>query len=153
MAFNYGTNMGAGIGAGTAGGFSGSGGGGGGFWNWGNFTNTNSKYWDPKPGLANTLGKVGAAISPEGSWQQKLGATAAKTGQQEQGRRYLAELLAGTMEDRGVLPEKTGGEEEKKSKPSELMDLGSILSGIAGFDYGYNEGAGIGRKDKKGGTK
>lgn len=145
MAFNYGTNMGAGIGAGTAGGFSGSaGGGGGGFWNMSNFTNMDSKYWDPKPGLANTLGKVGAAISPKGSWQQRLGATAAKTGQQEQGRRYLAELLAGQTGAGMTAAGDAGKKKEEESKSSDLMDLGNVLSSIAGIDYG-------GSKNKKGG--
>jgi len=127
MAFNYGTNMAAGIGAGTAGGASGAGsGGGGGFFNLSNFLNPESKYWDPKPGLANTLGKVGASISPEGSWQQRLGATAAKTGQQEQSRRYLAELLTGSKEAQTpAIENKT----ESKGEGSSLMDIGSLLSG------------------------
>jgi len=126
MAFNYGTNMGAGIGAGTAGGGVG---GGGGFWNWSNFTNTQSKYWDPKPGLASTLGKTGAAIAPEGSWQQRLGATAAQTGKQEQGRRYLSELLAGNREAQTPAPDADGEKKEKGSSLSSLGSIGDLLSG------------------------
>ena len=116
MAFNYGTNTGSG----------------GGFWNMSNFTNLGSKYWDPKPGLASVLGRTGAAISPQDSWQQRLGATAADIAQKEQGRRYLAELLAGNLERDGMVQEgedkdsKEEGEEESSDLAGGLLESDAL---------------------------
>lgn len=49
--------------------------------------------------LAVLLGTAGSAISPQESWQQRLGAGAAELAAQEQTRRYLAELLGGEEEE------------------------------------------------------
>ena len=87
-------------------------------------------------GLARMLGMAGAAISPEDSWQQRLGATAAEMARKEQGRRYLAELLAGKLERDGALQEgeDKGGKKEGESESSglgELSDLGGLFESDA----------------------
>lgn len=48
--------------------------------------------------LAVLLGRAGAAVSPNDSWQQRLGATAADMASAEQDRKFLADLL-GDMPD------------------------------------------------------
>lgn len=49
--------------------------------------------------LAVLLGKAGAAVSPEGSWQQRLGGEAADMASAEQDRKFLADLLGGGVPD------------------------------------------------------
>ena len=90
--------------------------------------------------MAVLLGRAGAAVSPKDSWQQRLGATAAKMGAQEQSRKYLSELLGTTAEDEAETEEE---EEEEgaigtKGNKSKLTTgqldalrnpgLGSVLS-------------------------
>jgi hypothetical protein len=65
------------------------------------------------------LGKTGAAVSPKDSWQQRLGATAAQMGAQEQTRRYLAELLGASGKEEST--------SKSDSKSSESKDEGSEL--------------------------
>lgn len=49
--------------------------------------------------LAVLLGKAGAAISSNDSWQQRLGETAADMASAEQDRKFLADLLSGGVPD------------------------------------------------------
>lgn len=59
--------------------------------------------------LATLLGRAGEAVSPEGSWQQRVGGSAAELAGAEQDRKYLADLLGGGMPDpsgrHGLSPE------------------------------------------------
>ena len=43
---------------------------------------------------ANVLGQLGAAIAPQGSWQQALGGLGASMAQAEQKRKFLSDLFA-----------------------------------------------------------
>jgi flagellar hook-basal body complex protein FliE len=51
--------------------------------------------------LAVLLGRAGAAVSPNDSWQQRLGATAADMASAEQDRKFLADLLGGMPDPSG----------------------------------------------------
>jgi hypothetical protein len=83
--------------------------------------------------MAVLLGRAGAAVSPKDSWQQRLGATAAKMGAQEQSRKYLSELLGTTAEEeeeegaigtKGNKSKLTTGQLDALRNPG----LGSVLS-------------------------
>ena len=88
--------------------------------------------------MAVLLGRAGAAVSPKDSWQQRLGATAAKMGAQEQSRKYLSELLGTTAEDEAETEEEEEGAIGTKGYKSKLTTgqldalrnpgLGSVLS-------------------------
>ena len=59
--------------------------------------------------LATLLGQAGAAVSPEGSWQQRTGEAASEMASAEQDRRFLSDLLGGGIPDptgrHGLSPE------------------------------------------------
>lgn len=93
-------------------------------------------------GLATMLGEFGSAVSQEGSWQDRLGASAAELGREEQSRKYLADILAGKPGDQqgqepkgqqasGKKSESDSGESDlSRDQADALRDpgLGSILS-------------------------
>ena len=64
--------------------------------------------------IATLLGRTGEAVSPEGSWQQNLGAVAGETAASEQERRYLADLLGGAPDPTGRIG----------------LDPGTVLEGL-----------------------
>lgn len=76
------------------------------------------KFFEKNPeGAAHMLGQFGAAISPQGSWQERLGAAASQMSQNEQGRKFLAELLG---EQKSGLPEAS----TQSTSLSDLTTLG-----------------------------
>lgn len=99
-----------------------------------------STDWD---NMSVLLGRTGAAVSPQDSWQQRLGASAAEMGAQEQSRKYLSELLGGSDEGQGQKQEKTTESKESSSK-SKLSEeqyeslahpgLGDLLTGFFAKD-------------------
>ena len=88
---------------------------------------------EPNPGLASLLGGIGGAMSPQDSWQQRLNQTAYQMAQEEQARRYLAEIL-GLGEEEGEEGKKST-KSPKTTKPDKVeAPLTPMVLGL-GTDY------------------
>lgn len=90
--------------------------------------------------LSVLLGRAGTAMSPKNSWQQRLGATAAEMGAQEQTRKYLAELLGASDEKKSDSKSREPRSDEKGSEleAEQINTLGSLGLGSLLADFLVN---------------